>query len=157
MNRRVLLLPLLMIAFAGCPDGKPRGDPVPPSPIVTATATVTSALPWVAVAELVAARLDEVTEAVARGDKKAALEAFDKAYFEEYEGEAHNLEVESRKNLDLELFEGKMTSVVIVRETGFSDIKAAIKSGAPSVKVRELADALLAKIRDDARKLDSMH
>jgi hypothetical protein len=164
MKRRLSLLSLAVLGvvafvFAGCPDGKPMGhlEPEPVTPIATGTAVVTSALTWAEVAERVAVRLDETVKGVDAGDKKAALEAFDKAYFEEYEGEAHNLEVESRKNLEPELDDGKKQPVVFLREDSFAQIKAAVSHGAPSGKVRELVDTLLAKIRDDARKLDSMH
>jgi hypothetical protein len=153
--KRALPALLLVLALVGCPEEKPKGNVDPPvAPVETTTAPVVTGMSWTAVADLVAARLDEMVKAVEAGDKKAALDAHEKAYFVEYEGEAHNLEVATRQ-LEPELFEGKLTVRVIVRETAFSDLKGAIRSGAPSEKVRELADALLAKIRDDARQLDS--
>ena len=154
--RRLAALLLVLLA-AGCPDGKTAGTGGPPAPVATPVSATPTAATWSAQADRVAVRLDELVKAVAAGDKKAALEAHDRAYFEEYENEAHNLEVECRQKLDQVKFEGRMTSIVIVRETQFSDIKAAVKAGAPVEKVRELVDALLANIREDAQKLDSVH
>ena len=155
------LLPLLLLLLlAGCPDGTPRGSPGPAPVATPTTAAVTTAVTWASVVERVAARLGDVVKAVIAGNKPEALKAFDAAYFEEYEGEAHTHEVACRQ-LDPEVDEadvhgdGKKRPVVMLREEQWGQIKAAVKSGAPPEKVRELVDALVAKIREDARKLDT--
>ncbi len=152
---------VLALLLAGCPGETPPStgsSPVAPVASPATGASAASAAPtWEAQAERVAARLDEVVRKVEDGDRSAALVAWEKAYFEEYEStQGRNLEVASRAHLPDELFEGKMRNVVQPREDAFGQIKSAVRAGAPVERVRSLVASLSAKIRDDAKKLDAM-
>lgn len=163
------------LALVGCPWVTP-GAVAPPSgtsstvaPTQTASATAPvgtertsaptapAAATWTAQAKLCVAKLEEIVAKAEAGDRAGALEAEDKAYHEEYENSdpRRDLEVASRTNLPEEMFEGKMRNVVVAREDLFAQIRGAVKSGAPTAKVRSLVDELSAKILADASALDA--
>jgi hypothetical protein len=140
-----------VLLLGGCPPTpSPQASPSPATPAATGPI-------WAAQAERCIAKLDEAVAKVEAGDRPAALAAREKAYFEEYENEKYNLEVASKKYLPQELFEARMTNVVIIRELSFGEIKGAISKGAPADKIRSLVDALSVKIRADAAKLDAQN
>ncbi len=153
MKARLALLLVLLVA--GCPG---PSAPTPPAPPGTSVATASSnvAATWAGQADLVASRLGELTAAVEKGDKIAALAAHESAYFERYENPGRNIEVASQRNLPEEELDGKPRNVAIVREDLFAQVKSAIKAGAPAATVRALTDELSRKIREDAKKLDDM-
>lgn len=161
MKRSALLsLPLvaLLVALIGCPPkttttSQPAGTAPETSAAPTATPPVQC---WADQAEKLAKLLDKVVALVEKNDKLAANDAAKDAYYVGYEDPDWHLEAASMTNLPEEPLDGKPRNVKIVREESFAEIRAAVKSGAPAAKVRELCDRLVAQVRADAKKLDDM-
>jgi hypothetical protein len=158
MMRARWVLALCLLA-AGCPTETAPSRALPQGSAgagAVASDAACTGPPWRRQADRVATLLDAIVRAVEERDKPAALAAHEQAYFSAYEDVAWNLEVASKRYLPAEQLDGRMRNVAIVREDAFAEIKGAVRSGVPVVRVRQLVNELKSRIARDAAALDEL-
>ena len=131
-----LLMVVAVLAFFLLLRPKPQ-----PSPPLAATVGV-----WEQLVALISAKLDEALKAYKNGDAAQGKRLAETAYFELFEGQAHNMEVAIRSEI------GRTRAFDL--ESLFLRIRRGISEGAPLPRLEDTKAELVAELLKDARALE---